>query len=184
MMKKSTPVTRNGFRSAFFACMLLLFAAGFQKLNAQTVTITADINWTCYSEENWVYIYTPDLSSYVYFCDPNHCYYRDNTNYAYVASNVNLGTLPYQCGQYLVRMYDAWPDNWNCGTGVTIKLNGVSVGTFNKLNGTAAYQDAYFFPPAIDQGFLNLSAAGAAGGVPSGCTATTMTITTAIMGSS
>src|SRR5690349_4382148 len=132
MVNLSTIYNRTIFRGSVFFLVLASFFGIQQKASAQ-MSVYADFSWPCYAEENLFYIIAPDGWAYLgYFCNPNYCYYNDLTNTSYYASNVYLGDLPWECGSYTVQMYDAYGDSWNCGGTITLRVNGINVGTFGK----------------------------------------------------
>jgi hypothetical protein len=148
---------------------------GLKAINAQ-VTFTADINWPSWSGENQFYLTDPNGKSVIgWFCDPSQCY--NGTNAAYSVTGRALGTMPWMCGNYTIVVQDRDGDDWNTSGSVTIYANGINVGNFRHTGcgGTDNCTQSYTFAlPTTALSGGQLGSTGAAGSVPSGCSASTL----------
>ena len=124
---------------------------------AQTINITADINWPQWSGENRFRIARNGGTWSGWICDPAQCYSGNAGAYnvtGIAVATINAGGALASDGSYcrpfLLQMQDRWGDGWNGGGSVTIFANGINVGTWN-AGGGSGQTITFSLPPAVLQ---------------------------------
>ncbi|RBW61265.1 hypothetical protein DS884_02860, partial [Tenacibaculum sp. E3R01] len=125
----------------YFSCLkikkeiflLFVFLFSFFSVFAQS-TITIEVNWPNYAEENRVTFRTAanaQIGSQI--CFPTNCYNNDSSNNNYSTSVNYTGIAD---GTYNLFLEDRWGDGWNGGASfVRVFDDGVLVDTFDLTGG-------------------------------------------------
>ncbi|GAA4270712.1 SdrD B-like domain-containing protein [Aquimarina gracilis] len=106
----------------FVFLILLLFP--FLKVISQQGTVTVEVDWPDYAEENRVRIFSIDGTLQLEECVPGDCYVANN---ARIQNYTNTRTIDLNYGGYGLLISDRFGDGWNGAASVRILVDGVEV---------------------------------------------------------
>ncbi len=111
--------------------LLLFFFLSFFKLLSQTATVTIEVTWPNFAEENAVQIRNTTNTAILYQdCTPN-CFAADGSNISYT----NTGTVELPYGGYSFLLFDAFNNGWAGASSVRVFIDGILEVDEDLLNG-------------------------------------------------
>ncbi|WP_171037063.1 S-layer family protein [Maribacter algarum] len=94
-------------------------------LSFAQATITIDVVWPSWAEENRVLLRNSSNTTLGTVCMPTNCFTTDFSNDTYTGSQSFPG-IPFGTNYY-IRMEDGWGDGWNGASSVTVRQDGVII---------------------------------------------------------
>ncbi|MFL1896997.1 beta strand repeat-containing protein [Aquimarina sp. 2-A2] len=95
-------------------------------------TVTINVNWRSYAEENLIQIRDAGNTILYQHCIPGNCFVSNNAN---IQNYTNSDNIVLGYGEYTVVVADRFPDSWNgFGSNATILVDGVQVLNVTKSN--------------------------------------------------
>lgn len=118
-------------------------------------TITIEVVWPRYAEENRVLLRNSSNTTLGSVCMPTNCFTTDFSDDFYSGSQA-FPSIPYGTNYY-IRLQDGWGDGWNGASSVIVRQDGVIILTSDLTGGTSLDVSFDILPPTPILNVVNVS---------------------------